>query len=300
MKTPGGPSARTMDVLNGATDFLNETNRLRAPLPEWDWSPDIDWWPGDPLYPAPVRKYLPWGSSYLQIPVRRDPWTGESHGGQHIRPMIQAFDSEEDFELDEWLMDCDECEVSGDPYEETKCWNCGKELARLWRPSDFNQWVNLTSIDERWDDVVPFQPVGYTYGDVVEDFNTNGLWREANERFLEGMDLDLTPWQERHLQEYSRADVEATQQMMSGGNVSADGHLRSWIIYPRRNSGRALMERMIAEVFGENQMITPNSSRTYPVPTNVEIQRSRRRPPQVQRSYPTSRNPTQERRRRNA
>ena len=311
MKTPGGPSARTMDVLNGATDFLNETNRLRAPLPEWDWSPDIDWWPGDPLYPAPVRKYLPWGSSYLQIPVRRDPWSGESHGGQHIRPMIQAFDSEEDFELDEWLMDCDECEVSGDPLEETKCWNCGKELARLWRPSDFNQWVNLTSIDERWDDVVPFQPVGYTYGDVVEDFNTNGLWREANERFLEGMGVELTPWQERYMEAYAMADVNATRHMyltmprrVSHGSIDENGVMTwstwtSWFDEVVNHNPPAREGYHWYEHDGVRVEL-PNEINMEPeIPTNFEIRNSTRLP-ELNRSYPTSRNPTQERRRRNA
>lgn len=318
MKTPGGPSAQTMDVLNGAIDILNEMNKLRAPLPEWDWSTEIDWWPGDPLYPAPVRRHLPWGSWYLQIPVRRDMDTGESIGGQHVRPMIQEFDLESDFELDEWLMDCEECQVSGDPFEETKCWNCGKELARLWRPSDFNQWVNTTylNISDRWDNAVPFQPVDYSAGDVIEDFDTAGTWARANERFMSQMDLvpevtgfDLTPWQERLVAAYSRMDVESTRRLYfssprreTHGYIPSDGTVTSWsswfdeLVRPREpaREGYHWYEHDGVRIELPDEIQTEAA----PIPTNFDIRNSTRNS-QLNRTYPTSRNPTQERRRRN-
>jgi hypothetical protein len=300
MQTPGGPSARTMDVLNGATDFLNESNKLRAPLPEWDWSPDIEWWPGDPLYPAPVRKYLPWGSSYLQIPSRRDMETGELLGGQHVRPMIQAFDDDQDFEIEDYLMDCEECQVSGDPFEETACWNCGKELARLWKPSDFNQWVNLTSIDERWDNVVPFQPIDYSYGDVVEDFDS-GHWT-AMGHIPDVVGFDLTPWQERFMEAYARVDVENTRRLyFSSPRLHGNTHISWWdeLTRPRQPAREGYHwyehDGVRIELPNEIQMETEPD-----VPTNVEIRQSRSRPVPPQRTYPTSTNPTQERRRRNA
>ena len=131
---------------------------------------------------------------------------------------------------------------------------------------------------------------------VIEDFDS-GHWTAANE-FKGKMDLatlrtftqhfdepiPLSPWQERFLMEYSKADVAATRHM----------HLPR----PRRNSGRAYFEWMQSQFdtyFQDTYIINMEE----PVPTNVQAQESRRRPVQPQNNYPTSSNPTQERRRRN-
>lgn len=304
MKTPGGPSARTMDVVNGATDILNEINKLRLPVPQWDWSPEIEWWPGDPIGPEPVIEYSYVNAEGVSIDVLGIPNTEEG-GGQCIRPMIEEYDLDEDFSQDTIHMDCDECEVSGAPMA-TSCWFCGKSLPGLWRPSRDNWFDPDYSYVEGPEGYVYQGPIIYSVGDEIEDFDP-ALWERAN-TFKEEMaaaswrafsePLQLFPWQERIMQEYAKADVEATQRMMSGGNIDNQGRVSLWTLFPRRNAGRQYLEQMVASLFKEEEL-TVISAKTYPVPTNVQIQESRRRPVQVQNTYPTSSNPTQERRRRN-
>ena len=306
MQTPGGPSARTMDVINGATDLENEINALlnkpvfRAPSLDWDWSPEIEWYPGDPIHTQPVEEYRyvdEDGNEVIGygIPASDD---GEG-GGQCIRPMIEWYDVEDDFNSDETFMDCDDCEVAGEP-QATSCWNCGKSLPGLWRPSAFTVFDPDISYREAPEGVDVERTWFYDIGDDIESFGTEG-WREANSTFVEDMNVatwrafsqdvglpSLMPWQSRMVEH-----LHAQQH----GNVDAQGRTRMFMVYPRRNAGRAYMDRMIREMFGEEELIVTAKT---PIPTPVEIQNSRRRPPHQQNTYPTSINPTQQRRSRNA
>lgn len=305
MQTPGGPSARTMDVLNGATDILNEINKLRLPIPSWDWSSDIDWWPGDPLYPAPVVQYTfvdEDGVEHNVMGIEEGvDENGFGTGGQCTRPMVEEYDMDTDFTQSEIYMDCDDCEVAGTP-QAKECWFCGKELPGLWRPSAFNFLDPDMSYREAPNGYADDDPIWFVdEGDFIEDFDS-GPWTALNQDWRQEMNaaswrafstdlgFDLAPWQERVLAAH--------------GNISSDGVVRTYLSMPRRYSGRAYMERMVAELFKDGELKVLGSSPVQVVeehiPTNVEIRQSRSRPVPPQRTYPTSTNPTQERRRRNA
>lgn len=286
MKTPGGPSAQTMEVINSTIDIENEINallnRFTFPVLDWDWSTEITWYPGDPMYPAPIKQEGCGGECCPDYYI--------TEGGQHVRPIFELFDDDEDFGRDELFMDCTDCEVGGGS-EDKECWMCGKELAGLWRPSSWNVWVNPTQAEAYWanawgeEGLTPSSVMRYEYGDAIEDFDS-GAWTAANEnlRFIRDIVPELQPWQERVVY----------QGMQSGGNIDENGITRLWMSFPQRNSGRRYLESLVATYFEGGKLIDMET----PIPTNVQIQESRRAP-QVQNNYPTSGNPTQERRRRN-
>lgn len=291
-----------MDVINGATDMQNEIDallsRLTFPVLDWDWSPEIEWYPGDPLYTEPVVEFTYTDEDGnevegLGIPASAD---GEG-GGQCIRPMIEWYDVDTDFAIEETFMDCDDCEVAGEPQAKS-CWFCDKGLPGLWRPSSFTIFDPDISYREAPEGVSIERTWFHDTGDFIEDFDS-GHWTAANQDFKSEMDvatwrsftqhfaepLPLSPWQERFLLEYAKADVDATRNM------------RVNFFMPRRNSGRAYMERLQSQVeeFFERGTLVPQYAEA---PTNVQIQESRSRVPVQQNHYPTSSNPTQERRRR--
>lgn len=284
--------AQSMDVVNAATDFLNETNKLRLPIQTWDWSPEIEWWPGDPLYTPPEKIEGcggPCCEDYSMIPSTIDE-NGQSVGGQHVRPMFEVFNDDVDFDIDEWFMDCEDCQVSGSGSErETHCWNCGKELAGLWRPSGWNVWTTSTrmmSFNELAD-IVPYDPPIHYYeaGDAIEGFDS-AAWMRTNDFSREMGTLgfpSILPWQDRFLREYAAADAETTRRLF---------------IQPRRNYGRQYLESMVSAYF-QNIPIIDIEAVEIPNAYQITESRNTRRPAQPQRTYPTSSNPTQERRRRN-
>ena len=302
MQTPGGPSAQTMDVLNGATDILNEINKLRLPIPSWDWSPEIDWWPGDPIYPAPVVQYTFRDDDGEEVNVmgieEGIDENGFRTGGQVTRPMIEEYDLDTDFTQSEIYMDCDDCEVAGEPQAKT-CWSCGKTLPGLWRPSAFSVFDPDMSYREAPNGIPEDDPIWFhDAGDFIEDFDSgpwtaahaHPQWRETWSQAAEQLGFDLTPWQERFVTTH--------------GSIDASGMVRTYLSFPRRQSYRTVIDQLVERYFTDPELHV-TGKRTVEiveehVPTNVEIRQSRSRPVPPQRTYPTSTNPTQERRRRNA
>ena len=123
--------AQTMDVVNDSTSIQSRIDAvLGSADSDYDWSPDIKWWPGDPLYPHPRRRGAEWysyESPVLETPHGYSP-AGFGGGGNCVRHMVDAFDLEDEFDLFfSAIGDCRDCEV-GIGWAEVDCWNCGKRV----------------------------------------------------------------------------------------------------------------------------------------------------------------------------
>lgn len=144
--------AQTMDVINDSTTIQSRIDAVLAdPTLQWDYSPDIQWQPGDPLWPHPSERRseeINFSSPVLQQPHGWAYSMSERGGGNHVRPMFEiiglddyfgGYDDEGDVVLETWfspddtmdgsmyLVDCDDCLVGiGD--DEVNCWNCGRRV----------------------------------------------------------------------------------------------------------------------------------------------------------------------------
>ena len=152
--------AQAIDVINDATTMQSRIDAVLMGVPdEWDYSPDIQWQPGDPLWPHPHSRYdevLDFSSpARTSSPVFTDddvsPQTYDDEaggGGNYVRPMLEivglydhytganengdaqyvmGFGYDPTNDGYSYYVDCDDCQV-GVGYDERDCWNCGQEL----------------------------------------------------------------------------------------------------------------------------------------------------------------------------
>lgn len=105
----------SIEVLNEADSTTSRIDNVLAGVNlEYDWSPDIDWWPGDPLYPFP--RYI--GSGNVR--------------GCYILPMFEVLDDRLSVTHFGVRVDgvtlayCTDCEVGwyGGVARHTVCWSC--------------------------------------------------------------------------------------------------------------------------------------------------------------------------------
>lgn len=185
--------AQTMDVINDTTTMQSRIDTVLASVqPEYDWSPEIEWWPGDPLYPRP--------NVFQNVDNLQGVW---------IRPMFQVLD---DLSVLEGMARCIPCDVywRGDE----PCFVCGAEDDH-YKPLQprvifNNRFGELTS-------VVSDNVGVYATFSIDIDFEP---FRQAAHRASERMEeLQTTMW--RTLAEASRFDVET----FSRPTVQTDGDL---------------------------------------------------------------------------
>lgn len=158
--------ASSVEVLDSATSMTSQIDAvLGSADSDYDWSPDIPWWPGDPLYERPY--YYTDDNGYTQIQ------------GNYARPMIQliSFDDTMDSHEERYL-DCKDCMVSGS-IEETKCWMCGGPVSRTTRfaKTFMSDFYDVASPERMTLPRLDFSPMTQAMNETAES------WRAANEAF---------------------------------------------------------------------------------------------------------------------
>lgn len=86
--------AQTMDVVNDSTTVQSRIDTVLAGGDDYDWSPDIEWYPGDPLYDAPT------GASQFFPDTHEVPWFPRT-----MRCLT----------CETWWADAEACWLCGDP-----------------------------------------------------------------------------------------------------------------------------------------------------------------------------------------
>lgn len=134
--------AQSMDVINDSTTLQSRIDTvLAAPIMEWDNSDEIQWQPGDPVYPHPsVREDF-----YVQNDEDGDVYWFS--GGNYVRRM---YDLIYDYHTDrmEATMGCQKCLVSG-ALNELECWNCGGKYDNPTLPLKHSSYGRYVSMEPR-------------------------------------------------------------------------------------------------------------------------------------------------------
>lgn len=141
-----------MEVINDSTTMQSRIDAvLAAPIMEWDFSPDIQWQPGDPLWKHPDERsdeVIDYSGPALQMPhgwYASRPDVGGGNCPRYIFEIVgyddyfTGNDDQGNAQYSEYfghddtmdgaihLVDCDDCQVGlGD--DEVNCWVCGKRV----------------------------------------------------------------------------------------------------------------------------------------------------------------------------
>lgn len=141
-----------MEVINDSTTMQSRIDAvLAAPIMEWDFSPDIQWQPGDPLWKHPDERsdeVIDYSGPALQMPHGWYASRPDVGGGNCPRYMLEIvgyddyfagtdrdgnvtyepyFGHDDTMDGALHLVDCDDCMVGlGD--DEVNCWVCGKRV----------------------------------------------------------------------------------------------------------------------------------------------------------------------------
>lgn len=263
--------AQSMDVINGSTTLQSRIDSvLSTPLMEWDYSPEIQWQPGDPLWEHPSKRtdihqttdeygypYSFSGGNYnrpmFQIIGRYERFVG-MHGSRAIYD--EHYGPDDTFESSIWIgkqIRCEDCQV-GWGRDIDYCWMCGKSYPWPVRPT--------FKVDAHFEN---FQVgAGQAIGEVTEiNDSINGL--SVTYRFYD---------EYRHHLNHQ----QLTWLSMLGDHESNGMHFNSWSIASPRRSGRTLWRQwMLADETRADALemvsinvLQENVDRIPPVPSLFE------------------------------
>lgn len=198
--------ARAMDVMNDATTMQIDIDAmLRRQDDQLDWSPEIDWQPGDPLYEHPYMRdfvYVRHGEETSEVITRGEFWDldwrtqllYEGYGPQWVRPMAELFENDDTMESD-YRMRCQPCGVNW--HGDEPCWNCGEARAYLG-----NVLVNPHTFSDQDNQMRGWY--SNTMHDILQE-----EWNQVRAHFNLGPSGDI-----EQLVRYSAADIELTRRMI--------------------------------------------------------------------------------------
>lgn len=154
-----------MAVVNDATTMQSRIDAvLAAPIMEWDYSPEIQWQPGDPIWKHPDERtdeVIDFAGPALEMPHGWCASRPEQGGGNCPRYMLEiiglddfftgnddngnamydtVFGSDDTMDGSDYLVDCEDCMV-GIGNEEVHCWNCGERVLMISKMESAKEWT---------------------------------------------------------------------------------------------------------------------------------------------------------------